>query len=277
MNSHLLLFDIGNTNIKVGVANGQGLLESYSLPTDPRCTADDLGLRLTDLARHFLTSRGLACEGALQPEAVLACSVSPSMDPLLRKACRRFFDSEVRFVNQDLSLPLENRYERPREVGADRLLSAFAGRALYPAPAHIVIDFGTATTFDCVQGAAYLGGLICPGLLSSARALSSQTAKLPQITLEVDSEELVIGRSTSDSLNQGLLFGFSAMVEGLTAKLKPLLGGEAMVIATGGFGRAVARLCPAIDHVRPDLLLEGLRLLYSAPGTQSDKHPQPDN
>ncbi len=264
MHRHLLLFDVGNTNIKIGIGTLQGLEESYTLPTSQLATADSLGLQLVELVRHFLLSRGLPAEGVFQPLAAVAVSVAPSINPLLKGACRRFFQTEALFAPDDLAIPLENRYERPGEVGADRLVSAFAASKIYGGPAHIVVDFGTATTFDCVREGAYLGGLICPGLLSSARALSTQTAKLPQITLEVESEALEIGRSTSTSLNQGMLFGFAAMVEGLAARLQPLLGGQALVTATGGFSRAIARLCPASEHVRPDGLLEGLRLLERA-------------
>lgn len=269
MRQYLLLFDVGNTNIKIGFADAKGLEESYSLPTDHSCTADCLGLRLDAIVRHFHQSRGLSLDGLFSPRAIVAVSVAPSIDPLLRQACRRFFQSEMLFAPVDLPIPLENRYARPLEVGADRLMSAYAAKTLYPGDKHVVVDFGTATTFDCVDGEAYLGGLICPGLLSSARALSTQTAKLPQISLELDSTRLNIGRSTRESLNQGLLFGFAAMVEGLVARLTESLGGEPTITATGGFSTAIAKLTPIIQHVRPDLLLEGLRLLYSASGREA--------
>jgi type III pantothenate kinase len=126
----------------------------------------------------------------------------------------------------------------------------------------ISVDFGTATTFDVVQDSSYLGGLICPGVLSSARALATDTAKLPQIDLEPESLALTIGRSTAESLNQGILFGFSAMTEGILKRLSDYLGEVPAVVATGGFAPQLARVCPAIEDVRPELLLEGLRLVY---------------
>jgi len=131
----------------------------------------------------------------------------------------------------------------------------------------VSVDFGTATTFDVVRGSSYLGGLICPGVLSSARALAQDTAKLPQIDLEPSSLKLTIGRSTVESLNQGLLFGFASMVEGILDRLEDHLGEPVTVVATGGFAAQLARVCPAIANVRPELLLEGLRLVYeeSAP------------
>lgn len=258
----LLLCDIGNTSIKFGLQALQaGAPLSYSLPTNPAETVDSLGLNLLALCRH----------AGVEPGAVLgclACSVAPFVDPLLREACRKFFGCPVRFAHQDLPIPLENRYERPLEVGADRLVTAFAARSRTTAPAVICVDFGTATTFDCVAGQAYLGGLICPGVLSSASALASRTAKLPLITLELDSPQLELGKSTSQSLNQGLIFGFAAMTEGLCKRIKGVLGGGDLppesipVIATGGFAPRIAEVCDCFDEVNPGLLLEGLRLLY---------------
>ena len=134
---------------------------------------------------------------------------------------------------------------------------------LFDDPTLIVVDFGTATTFDCVQGSAYLGGLICPGVLSSVTALGTQTAKLPQISLELDSEDLDIGTSTRQSLNHGVLFGFASMLEGLTARLKKRLADPgARVIATGGFAPHLAAITSCIDNLAPDLLMQGLLAAY---------------
>ncbi|MDQ7836771.1 MAG: type III pantothenate kinase [Humidesulfovibrio sp.] len=265
----VLLLDVGNTNVKIGLAQpGQGLVSTYALPTAPSGnvgTADSWGLKLLDICR---------VEGVDPGEimGIVASSVVPPMNPVLTRAAARFFGQpgqNIRFVPDDIPLALENRYARPQEVGADRLVTAFSARASCQAHTLIVVDFGTATTFDCVQGNAYLGGLICPGVLSSARALATGTAKLPHITLEMDADEaagcLHIGRSTSESLNQGLLFGFAAMVEGLVCRLAATLGvgpGDVHVIATGGFAKTIAGLCPAIDEVREDLLLDGLFLAW---------------
>ncbi|HMM40259.1 MAG TPA: type III pantothenate kinase, partial [Desulfovibrio sp.] len=127
-------------------------------------------------------------------------------------------------------------------------------------------DFGTATTFDCIRGDALLGGLICPGLLSSARSLHMETAKLPLPTLELSSDHLRIDVGTMESLNQGLLFGAAAQVEGLAARLSEVMGGPAFVAATGGLAPSVARVCPAIQAVLPDLMFEGLAALYRRRG-----------
>lgn len=257
--THLLLLDVGNTSTKVGLAgsSGQGraLTAAYSLPTEPAGTADSLGLDLMALVGHA----GLTPQAV---EAVLVSSVAPSMDGRVREAARRYFGCAARFAPDDLPLPLENRYARPQEVGADRLVAAFAARRLVPEGDLIVIDFGTATTFDVVSGNAYLGGLIGPGVLSSARALATHTAKLPQITLEVSGPEIEVGRSTAASLNQGLVHGFAAMAEGLVARLSRTLAGPVTVLATGGFAPSLARVTDCFHRVEPDLLLTGLLLAY---------------
>lgn len=265
----VILLDVGNTNVKIGLARpGKGLFASYALPTAPAGnldTSDAWGLKLLEICRVENISPG-------QVAGFAASSVVPPMNPILSRAAERFFGRGVQFVPDDLPLAIENRYARPQEVGADRLVSAAAARALSGAPALMVVDFGTATTFDCVAGNAYLGGLICPGVLSSARALATGTAKLPHITLEIDPADLAtglhIGRSTSESLNQGLIYGFAALVEGLAKRLATTLlpGREAEVrlFATGGFAARIAQVCPAIHEVREDLLLEGLLRAYEA-------------
>ena len=257
----ILLLDVGNTNVKVGFARTDGgVVSSYALPTSQSGgsggldTSDSWGLKLLELCRVEDVCPGEVLD-------IVASSVVPPMNPVLTRAATRFFKRPMRFVPTDIPLPIENHYERPAEVGADRLVTAYAAHCLSPAHTLIVVDFGTATTFDCVQGGAYLGGLICPGVLSSARALATGTAKLPHITLEIDPGQLHIGRSTSQSLNQGLIYGFAAMVEGLVCRLAGTLGvtpGDVHCIGTGGFAARIAEVCPALDDVREDLLLEGL-------------------
>ncbi|ABB37095.1 putative transcriptional acitvator, Baf family [Oleidesulfovibrio alaskensis G20] len=260
MPSVFLLFDIGNTNVKIGIADHDGVVASYVLPTDTHQTGDSLGLRLADVVRHAGFAPG-------DVTACVASSVVPSFNPLMRQACGRYFDRRLLLAPEDIAIPLENRYERPQEVGADRLVAAFAARRLWPAPRSIVsVDYGTATTFDCVQGEAYLGGLICPGVHSAAGALAAGTARLPRISLDVREDLPVVGRSTSMSLNHGFVFGFASMTEGLCHRLSAVLEAPMQVVATGGFASAIARVSNCFDHVRPDLLLEGLRILYMESG-----------
>ena len=258
MSRCVLYFDIGNTNTKIGVGPGVGepLAASYVLPSDERQTADQFGLTLLELLRHT----------QVEPAFVTACvasSVVPGMGLLIRRACERFLGIRLLFAPEDLPIPLENRYALPHEVGADRLVGAYAARRLFPLAASIIsVDFGTATTFDCVEGNAYLGGLICPGVQSSASALAAGTAKLPRVSLEVKDRKPAPGRSTATSLNHGFVFGFAAMAEGLTARLADGMQGPVTVVGTGGFASALAEVADCFHAIHPDLLLEGLRFLH---------------
>lgn len=252
----LLLFDVGNTSIKVGIAHAAAVDASYTLRTDAGQTADSLGLTLISLLNH----------AGLAPSDIHACvcaSVVPCMTPLVRDACRRFVGVELLEVPEHIPVPLENRYTRPLEVGADRLVGAFAARRLCPEPRSLVlVDFGTATTLDCVAGNAYLGGLIFPGVHAAAAALSLNAAKLPRVNLEIEDTEPAPGRDTVSSIQHGIVFGFACMVEGLTARLAAQLPGRTHVLATGGFSGDVARVTRCFHMILPDLLLDGLRRLY---------------
>jgi type III pantothenate kinase len=252
----LLLFDIGNTNIKVGLASEHAVLAGYTLRTDAGQTADDLGLTLLELLRH----------ARLRPEAIRACvasSVVPNHNQAMRETCRRYFRRELLFAPEDLPVPLLNHYERPAEVGADRLVGAYAARKLVPeAQSLICVDFGTALTFDCVTQNSYLGGLIFPGVRTAALALAGSTAKLPHVSLELDGAAPVPGRSTSTSINHGILFGYAALVEGLCARLSRQLSPPVAVLATGGFAAEIQKITGCFSRLVPSLLLEGLRCVY---------------
>lgn len=254
---YALLLDIGNTNIKIGLTDGQKLLTAFSLPSSREHTSDSLGLLLADLLRleNFATA---------DLEVVLACSVVPSLNPILRAACGRYLKTPIKLVPEDVPLPLENHYSEPSQVGADRLVGAYAARRMFPEAASIIcVDYGTATTFDCLEGNAYLGGLICPGVHSSATALSSKTAKLPVVSLETGAARPEPGKSTSTSINHGFIFGFASMTEGLCRKLKDGLKAPVVVLGTGGFATPLSRVTDCFDAVKSDLLLEGLRFLYA--------------
>lgn len=249
--NRVLLIDVGNTNIKLAPADSDGLLATYVLPTSHQETADTLGLKVVDICRHM----GVDAEVAA---AWVVSSVVPEYDPLLRLAGEKYSRAPVYFVPGDIELPLTNQYANPREVGADRLVTAFAARRLFSEPGLIVVDFGTATTVECVQNSDYLGGLICPGIHSSLRSLGGGTAKLPRIGLELDAPDLAMGDSTVTSLNHGFLFGFASMVDGLCNRVRPYLQGPVRVVGTGGFAATIAPICPSLETVRPDLLHRGL-------------------
>lgn len=256
----ILLFDIGNTSIKVGLATLDSVFTSYTLRVDPGQTADSLGLTLLTLLGHTGTSLASI-------EACVVSSVVPAMTPLLAEACHRFVGCPFLRVPHDIPVPIHNAYLRPMEVGADRLVGAFAARRFRPdAESLITVDFGTATTFDCISGkgeaASYRGGLIFPGVHTATAALAMNTAKLPTVSLEVTETEPSPARDTATSIKHGIIFGFASMVEGLTARLSKQLPGPVEIIATGGFAPAIARVSQCFDHVLPGLLLDGLRQLY---------------
>ncbi|QGY39109.1 type III pantothenate kinase [Pseudodesulfovibrio cashew] len=251
---NVLLLDAGNTNTKICLADENGLGESYSLPTRPANTADDWGLKIEAILQR---------EG-VEPRSVEACvisSVVPPLDPLISRMARRFLECEAVFVGRDLLLDLDNEYARPEKVGADILVGCLSARLTYDHDNLIVIDFGTATTLACVKGNAFKGGLICPGVLSSRTALASGTAKLPNVDLTIDGDSLSWGTTTEECLNQGLVFGFASMIDGLVDKLS-LRMRDPFVVATGGLARTIAQVSERIDELRPELVMEGLWMAY---------------
>ena len=270
MQAELLLFDIGNTSIKVGLADASRVCTSYTLRTDTGQTSDGLGLSLLALLSH----------AGVSPDAIVRCvasSVVPNINPVIRACAARYLGCPVAFVPADIPVPLENHYDIPSEVGADRLVGAYAARRLHPEPeSFIVVDFGTAVTFDCVEGNAYRGGLIFPGPQTALSALARQTAQLPRVDLDVDATEPVIARCTSTSIQHGLYFGFVGMVESLSERLARQLPGETAVYATGGFAQSIARVSSIFTEVFPSLLLEGLRRLhFESTGRQGHGAPAP--
>ncbi len=252
---YLLLFDIGNTNIKIGIADVQAVHRSFALPSGLDHTGDSLGLLITQVLAQ--------AEMAGAPEAVLVSSVVPRLDPLLRRACSDYLGREALFAPQDLPVPLRINYHRPEEIGADRLVGAYAARRLFPEHKSIIcVDYGTATTIEYIEGDTYAGGLICPGVFSSANALATRTAKLPGVSLEIEADKPLPVTSTSMCINHGFVFGFAAMTEGLCARIAADVEGPVFVLGTGGFAASIAKVSKCFDAVRPDLILDGLRLLY---------------
>ena len=266
MQAELLLFDVGNTSIKVGMADKSHVLAAYTLPSGTAQTGDSFGLWLLSLLAHAdVEAGGLS--------ACVVSSVLPGMDPVLREAVARFVCCPLLRVPEDLPVPLENRYERPAEVGADRLVAAYAARRHFPQAASLVVaDFGTALTLDCVSGQAYLGGLIFPGPATALAALSAHAAKLPPVNLDVRALEPTPGRDTVTSIQHGLFFGYVAISEGLCSRLARQLPAPATTVATGGFAADIAKAGPVFDAVLPELLLDGLRrLYYEATANDADK------
>lgn len=250
----ILLFDAGNTNTKICLADDTGLGESYTLPTRPGNTGDDWGLKI----EAILTREGVA-PGDI--EACVISSVVPPLDPLITSMAGRFLDCDAIFAGRDLAIDLDNEYAHPEQVGADILVGCLSARMTYDAQNIIVIDFGTATTLACVMGTAFKGGLICPGVISSTTALSSGTAKLPKVDLAIKNNTLKWGKTTEECLNQGLVFGFASMIDGLVEKLSAQME-TPFVVATGGLAENIAQVSDSIDELRPDLVMEGLWMAY---------------
>lgn len=257
MESGLLLCDIGNTALKTGFARNRKIVGSWSFPVPGDATPDSLGFTLLALLDHAGIDRKSL-------NACVAASVVPSLDLVLKAAAARYLGCQVLFVPADLSVPLANHYRQPAEVGADRLVGAYAARQRLPeAKSLIVVDYGTAVTFDCITDQAYLGGLIFPGPATAAAGLAARTAKLPHVNLEIDCPEPGPGLDTATSIRHGLVFGYLCLTEGLCQKLARQLAPPVKIIATGGFAARISSLTDVFDLVVPDLVLEGLDQLYN--------------
>ncbi len=255
MPGNRILIDVGNTAIKIAFAAASGI-QVFSLET--RCrSAASLG---ADLMR-------LMEQQSMDKESVSSCavcSVVPEMDPLLGQAVARYIGCPVYFVPSDLPVPLENRYKNVAQLGADRLVAAWAARELYPEKeALVILDFGTVVSCDCVKGNAFLGGLLFPGLQAAMSAMTQNAAKLPAVSFECADDESFIGRDTATCMRHGILYGFAGMAEALVARARQELAVPCSVIATGGFARLMARYCPSVEAVCTDLSLRGLDLLCS--------------
>ena len=245
----ILAIDIGNTTTSFGIFEEGKMKSQFAIATQPWRTADEITLQLKALA----TSRRLHLRHARQ---IMICSVVPRMTAVLTEALKSLDAIPVRVVGQDLQVPLKNKYAYPEQVGQDRLVGAYAAWKAFNSPC-IVADFGTAITIDVVSKAGeYLGGIIAPGLDISLEALASRTALLPKVDLKEPPE--LLGRDTANSIRSGVLNGCVALTDGLAAQLRTKYAPKATVVATGGASTLVAKHAKSINHVRPNLVLDGL-------------------
>lgn len=248
----LLVIDVGNTNIVLGAFDGPTLVEHWRISTVSR-TTDELGLLFLQLLQHHGVPVA-ALEGC-----IISCVV-PSVLYTIEKACRRYLSLEAIVVGRGMRTGMRVRTDNPREVGADRIVNAIAALDEHAAPL-VVVDFGTATTFDIVSPEGdYVGGAIAPGLRISADALFERTAMLPRVELERPPK--AIGTNTVRSMQSGLFWGYVGLVDGLARRCKEEMGVRATCIATGGLANLVGRACDEIDLVDEHLTLKGLRLLW---------------
>lgn len=239
----LLAIDIGNTNITFGIFKASRIVRRFNISTVKYSLA---GLR-----------RGL---GRARVDDTIICSVVPAAAVVLAKDLRKLIGRKPHIIDKNIVVPIKNLYRRPKQVGSDRLVNAYAAIKLYGTPA-VVVDFGTAVTFDIIsKKAAYLGGMILPGLGISLKALHQNTALLPKIKLQAPSA--FIGRDTAGSMLSGISYGFAALVEGLTKRIRHNIGKEALVIGTGGDIGLIARYSRGFSHIDRDLTLKGLYLVY---------------
>lgn len=249
----LCVIDVGNTHTVIGLYNTRELLESWRLRTDKECTSDEWGLMFKTL--FSLKNRALSLV-----DAVAISSVVPPALHALVNACKRYLSLSPLVVGPGVKTGIPIRYESPREVGADRIVNAVAGFAKTEAPC-IIVDFGTATTFDCISGQGeYLGGAITPGIATSLDALVTRTAKLPRV--EIAEPRSAIGRNTVESIQSGILYGYVSLVDGLVKRLRQEMGCAAAVIATGGLAGVIASKSETVQMVEPHLTLEGLRIIF---------------
>ena len=249
----LLTIDVGNTNLTLGLYEGEKLDPHWRLATDHARMPDEYGLQLLGLLEHAHCS-------VADLTGVCLASVVPPLTPRIVQACNEYLKQEPLVVDTGVKTGIRIRYEDPRAVGADRVADAVATMRLYGGPACIV-DFGTATTFNALtRDGDYLGGAITAGINLAADALFTHTAKLQRIDLQRPPS--VIGRNTVHAMQSGLLFGYVSMAEGMVARFRAELGNDMKVVATGGLAGVVAQETKVIDILAPWLTLDGLRIIW---------------
>lgn len=249
----LLAIDIGNTNIKLGVFHGDSLEATWNLATGIHRTADEYaGLVLGLMERKQVSPSKV--------RGVALCGVVPPLLYTFTELCKKYLNIGPLVIEAGVRTGMRIRLDNPREVGPDRVVNAVAAQNLYGKPL-IIIDLGTATTFDVVSKEGdYLGGVIAPGINIASEALFARTAVLPRI--EMVRPKQVIGRNTVAAMQSGIIFGYIALIEGMIRRIEQELGDKAKVVATGGQAYPFAEEIDTIDVVNPSLTLIGLRLIY---------------
>ena len=250
----LLAIDAGNTNITLGLFRDEELISEWRLLTDRERSSDEYGADLGEL----FESAGIDRRNI---DGVAIASVVPQLDQALRQMCEDYLELTPLFVNYTTDTGLKILYDSPADVGVDRIVDAAAAVTKYGAPC-IVVDFGTATTFNVVNARReYLGGAIAPGLMISAEALFARAAKLPRV--EIKRPEKVIASSTVGAMQSGIYHGYVGLVDGVLEQMIAELGEKPRVIATGGLASLIASASAFIEDIDPALTLEGLRLIYA--------------
>jgi type III pantothenate kinase len=252
-NSNLLVIDVGNTNTVLGVFKGKALFAQWRLTTNRAQTADEYGI----LIRNLFSLEGIQADCI---SAIMVASVVPPLNTLLEEMAQKYFRLKAFFLEPGVRTGMAIHYDNPLEVGADRIANSVAAFEKYGGPC-IIVDFGTAITFDVVsEKGEYLGGVIAPGIGISAEALFQRAARLPRV--EIREPQYVIGTNTVSSMQSGLFYGAVGLVDGVLDRLCHDLGRETKVIATGGQAPLVAAASKFKPPVESSLTLEGLRIIY---------------
>ncbi|MEW5911673.1 MAG: type III pantothenate kinase [Thermodesulfobacteriota bacterium] len=250
----LLVIDVGNTNTVLGVFQGERLLADWRVRTERECTRDELGVLFSNLFAASPVAMGSI-------EGVIISNVVPPLKTTFDEFCRRYFGREPLFVGPGIKTGMPILYDNPREVGADRIVNAVGGYDRFPTDL-IVVDFGTATTFDCISAAGeYLGGAIAPGIMISCEALFQRASKLPRVEI-FSRPKSAVAKDTISSMNAGIIFGYAGLVDGLVEAINNERGVRSKVLATGGLAPVIAEHTKSIDHVDELLTLRGLRIIY---------------
>ena len=249
----ILVFDVGNTNMVIGVYQEDKILTHWRIRTDTLRTCDEYGMMIKALFDYQQIEMK-------KVKAVVVSSVVPSLMLELEGLSHKYFSCRPLVIGPGIKTGLAIKYENPREVGADRVVNAVAAYHKYGGPL-IIVDFGTATTFCVVnEQGEYLGGAIAPGIAVASEALVAKAAKLPRV--ELIKPRSLIGRNTVASMQAGIIYGFVGQVEGIISRMKKEIEGPCKVVATGGLARVIAQETDAIEIVDDFLTLEGLRLIY---------------
>ena len=249
----LLVFDIGNSNIVMGTYDGKRLTHHWRISTDRQKTGDEYGMLINDLFRF----QGIRMADI---DAIIISSVVPPLVVPLVKMCERYFRHRPLVVGPGIKTGIKLKYENPREIGADRIVNSVGAFEQYGGPL-IVVDIGTATTFDVVdKNGDYLGGVIAPGIGISTEALFSRTAQLPRVAFVTPKN--VIGRNTISGMQSGIIYGFVGQIDEICRRIKGEMKQEMKVVATGGLAQMIANESSQIEEVDTFLTLTGLRVLY---------------